>query len=132
VGFNSLASVDDAIVTQSDDSTLACCTSDGSLSIRRRHLTAAQKTARKLQKHTSTSEAFIAGSSQAGIYTGKSLQEKIVRDSVGGDERRVKGKKRKALSEWDKCLKGFRYADALDAALETVKILFFPSRRTLF
>ncbi|GAA93886.1 uncharacterized protein L969DRAFT_84667 [Mixia osmundae IAM 14324] len=106
------------------DTQLIVGAADGALTIRKRAATAtelAQRAANKLASRTVANDARLAGRAQTGIHSGPDAQQglDVFRPKADGDNKEIKvtSKKRRKLAEWDRALKSFRYADALDAVL---------------
>jgi U3 small nucleolar RNA-associated protein 15 len=101
--------------------------SDGSLSIRKRQASASELAARITSKavlKSGTYESFLAGQSQTGIYHGAEAKQPVF-DSIRDElEVRVSSKRQKKFREWDKLLKNFRHADALDSVMQPVRVVY--------
>lgn len=99
---------------QPNSSHLLAGLSDGTLSIRTR---VPAKASSSLSPDAPSYEALLAGLGAGGVaHHGAAAQEGLSA-SFEGEQVALRDRKRR-LTEWDRLLKDFRYADALDAVLK--------------
>ncbi|KAG8684725.1 hypothetical protein FRC09_015182, partial [Ceratobasidium sp. 395] len=112
-----------SLAVSPDDTHIAAGMSDGSLSVRRRQLKSSEGTAAAKSASAGVYDFYMGGGSFAlgskGVASRPKAQSKGKRPATAGilDELRVEHKRQKRLREYDRLLKTFKYAAALDAVL---------------
>ncbi|KAG6837437.1 hypothetical protein H0H93_009531 [Arthromyces matolae] len=98
-----------------DETHIAAGMSDGTLSVRRRHVKLAEATVAD-QLRSSTFESFL-GATHPGLGEGI-LRAKNQSKPLGSiDELRIESRRTKRLRDYDRLLKSFKYSAALDSVL---------------
>ena len=98
--------------------------SDGTLSVRRRQPKASQQSDPLTTLKGSTFESYLnANLTNIGMGKFKDKSAGKARPVGDVDELKIESKRKKKLREYDRLLKAFKYAAALDSVLRKVRVL---------